>query len=274
MPLRLLTLNVGAPAVSKAYKQLEWLDGRTEDVFVLTETSGGLGSQVLEDVFTAAEYFVIRPALDRHHSNDRGVMIVSKAEATADPVDGSMDFLPSRATGIVIETSGGPLRVLGAYVPQRDVSSQDKAKKRASKERKKLWLEKFSAVLGETASKIPAVLLGDFNLIAPPHRGSFQGFDYTFYGDLTQRHGFLDVFAYLNPAHDDEISVAGNNYGYRIDHAHASETLAPVLLGCEYIHETRTSSRSISDHSALTVHLDLSPTSLRNTQPIAAPSLF
>lgn len=38
MSLRLITVNVGAPSVDRARRQLEWLAARPEDIFVLTET--------------------------------------------------------------------------------------------------------------------------------------------------------------------------------------------------------------------------------------------
>ncbi|MGQ0779125.1 MAG: hypothetical protein ACT4NY_32720 [Pseudonocardiales bacterium] len=119
MSLSLITINVGAPSIERAQRQLQWLVGRPEDVFVLTETKATAGSVFLAEAFTAAGYAVTFP---EHAPGELGVMIVSKIATTADPLGRAMDYLPARAAGVVVETSNGPLRVLGAYVPSRDAT--------------------------------------------------------------------------------------------------------------------------------------------------------
>ena len=51
-----------------------------------------------------------------------GVMIVSKVATTPDPLTQAISYLPARAAGVIVSTSDGPLRVLGAYVPSRDAT--------------------------------------------------------------------------------------------------------------------------------------------------------
>ncbi len=45
MSLSLITVNIGAPSIERARRQLEWLAERPEDIFVLTETKATPGSQ-------------------------------------------------------------------------------------------------------------------------------------------------------------------------------------------------------------------------------------
>jgi exodeoxyribonuclease-3 len=130
MSLSLITVNVGAPSLDRAHRQLRWLAGRPEDVLVLTETKATAGSQFLAEAFTSAGYTVAFPD---HAPGELGVMIVSKLHATLDPLGAAMDYLPARAAGIVIDTTNGPLRVAGVYVPSRD-ATLDKT------ERKRTWI--------------------------------------------------------------------------------------------------------------------------------------
>jgi hypothetical protein len=69
-------------------------------------------SQLLADAFTAAGHSVTFP---HHEPGDLGVMIISKLTTTPDRL--ALDYLPARAAAVLIDTSTGPLRVLGAYVP-------------------------------------------------------------------------------------------------------------------------------------------------------------
>jgi exodeoxyribonuclease-3 len=110
MSLSLLTLNVGAPSLERARRQLEWIAARPEDIFVLTETKATPGSQLLAEGCTAANYSVTFPAYD---PGELGVMIISKVTTTPDSLTGALSYLPARAAGVIIATSDGPLRVLG-----------------------------------------------------------------------------------------------------------------------------------------------------------------
>ena len=93
MSLSLITINVGALSIERSHRQLQWLAGRPEDVFVLTETKATTGSVFLAEAFTAAGYAVTFP---EHLPGELGVMIVSKVAATADPLGTAMDYLPAR----------------------------------------------------------------------------------------------------------------------------------------------------------------------------------
>lgn len=257
MPLSLLTLNLGAPSLDRAQRQLAWLATRPEDVFVLTETKATPGTRHLADTFTAAGYTV---TMLEHSDGELGVMIASKLATRSDPLTDHLDYLPARATGIVIDTDHGPLRVLGAYVPSRD-ATLDKT------ERKKRWITGFLAALDATRNDQPIILLGDLNVLEPdhqpPHRGQFAPFEYDFYRALTHRCGLIDLYRHHHPDRIDHSWARRPELGYRYDHAHATPTLATTLTTCDYLHETRThqpDGTRLTDHSGLTLTLTLTPT--------------
>ncbi|MFD5246065.1 endonuclease/exonuclease/phosphatase family protein [Amycolatopsis sp. NPDC058340] len=269
MPLSLITVNVGAPSLDRARRQLRWLAERSEDVLVLTETKATAGSQFLAEAFTAAGYAVTFP---EHAPGELGVMIISKLAVTPDPLSTAMDYLPARAAGVVVDTTDGPLRVAGAYVPSRD-SSADKT------ERKMTWLQRFQDALDHTANDTPLLLLGDLNVLepthTPAHRGQFAPFEYAFYTGLTDRHHLVDLFRHLHPDQVEHSWARRPELGYRYDHAHGSFTLAERLTVCDYVHETRKIGRGgtrLTDHSGLAVQLTLDPTSTLLTSDPAAAS--
>jgi exodeoxyribonuclease-3 len=279
MSLSLITVNVGAPSLDRAQRQLRWLADRPEQVLVLTETKATAGSQYLAEAFTAAGYVVTFPA---HAPGDLGVMIVSKLAATPDPLGAAMDYLPARAVGVVVDTTEWPLRVVGAYAPSRDATLE-------KTERKKSWIQRFGHALDATASEVPLLLLGDLNVLEPTHqpahRGQFAPFEYAFYTGLTDRYGLVDLFRHLHPDRVEHSWARRPELGYRYDHAHGSRALAERLTSCEYVHETRQASPDgsrLTDHSGLAVRLALTATTaLLTSDPATAaihaepePTLF
>lgn len=255
MPLSLLTVNVGAPSLDRARRQLRWLATRPEDVLVLTETKATAGSEFLAKTFQATGYSVTFPA---HAPGELGVMIVSKLATTLDRLGAALDYLPARAAGIVVDTDEGPLRIVGVYVPSRDATLE-------KTERKKTWIEQFNKALDNTSSNAPVLLVGDYNVLEPghqpPHRGQFAQFEYDFYTGLTERHGLTDLFRHLHPDRVEHSWARRPELGYRYDHAHGSAAAARRLMTCEYIHETRTTAPDgsrLTDHSGLAVTLSLS----------------
>ncbi|WP_233573793.1 endonuclease/exonuclease/phosphatase family protein [Amycolatopsis panacis] len=223
--MSLITVNVGAPSLERAQRQLCWLAERTEDVLVLTETKATAGSQFLAEAFSAAGYAVTFPD---HAPGELGVMIVSKLASTPDPLGATLDYLPARAAGIVLDTADGPLRVIGAYVPSHDATA-------AKTERKKTWIQHFSRALEATASKAP-LLLGDLNVLEPahqpPHRGQFAPVEYDFYTGLTEQHGLADLYRHLHPDSVAHSWARRADLGYRYDHAHGSPTIRDSPCGC------------------------------------------
>ena len=49
--VRLLSLNIGNPSLERARKQCLWLEGRQEDIFVLTETRESRGCEYIKNFF-------------------------------------------------------------------------------------------------------------------------------------------------------------------------------------------------------------------------------
>ena len=49
--LKVMTLNIGNPSLQRVQKQIDWLETRDEDVFVLTETKLSQGCLYLEEYF-------------------------------------------------------------------------------------------------------------------------------------------------------------------------------------------------------------------------------
>lgn len=279
MSLSLITVNVGAPSLDRAQRQLQWLAHRPEDILVLTETKATAGSQYLAEAFTAAGYTVTFPD---HAPGELGVMIVSKLATTPDPLDAAMDYLPARTAGVVVDTDDGPVRVVGAYVPSRDATAE-------KTERKKTWIQRFGRALDATAGERPLLVLGDLNVLEPTHqpahRGQFAPFEYAFYTGLTDRHGLIDLFRHLHPDRVEHSWARRPELGYRYDHAHGSPALAERLTSCDYVHETRQpgpDGSRLTDHSGLAVRLALTATdALLTSDPAMAathaepePTLF
>ncbi|MGX7826893.1 endonuclease/exonuclease/phosphatase family protein [Actinokineospora sp. 24-640] len=268
MPLSLITVNVGAPSLDRAQRQLRWLAERPEDVLVLTETKGTPGSRLLTDAFLASGYSVTFPD---HEPGELGVMIVSKLRTRVDPIGTALDYLPARAAGVIVDTTDGPIRVIGAYVPSRDASL-------AKTERKKTWINGFHTALDATRGDTPVLLLGDLNVLEPnhqpAHRSQFAPFEYDFYTDLTRRHGLVDLFRHLHPDRVEHSWARRADLGYRYDHAHGTATLTPWLTACHYIHTTRENTPQgdrLTDHSGLAIHLQPTPTApLLTSDPTTA----
>ena len=155
--LSLLTLNIGNPSPGRARRQFAWLARRDEHVLVLTETKASAGCRLLAEGFAAAGYAVHWPQAG---PGEYGVMIVSTVTATPDGGFGDrLGYLPSRAAAVILRAPGGPLRVIGLYVPARDASVE-------RTERKRKWLAACYAALATAAGEMPALLLGDRNVPA------------------------------------------------------------------------------------------------------------
>jgi exodeoxyribonuclease III len=164
---------------------------------------------------------------------------------------------------VILPAPGGPLRVIGLYVPSRDASVE-------KTERKRKWLAACDAALASVTSEMPAVVLGDLNVLEPGHQpwySFFAPFEYDFYRTLTGAHGLTDAFRHLH-LQDAEYSWVGRTGdGYRYDHAFCSRSLRDLITACGYLHPPRED--KLSDHSALTLHLDLAPpTALRISDPV------
>jgi exodeoxyribonuclease-3 len=113
--LSLLTLNIGNPSPERARRQLAWLARRDEHILVLTETKASAGCRLLAEGFAAAGYAVHWPQAG---PGEYGTMIAATVAAMPDPGFGDrVGYLPPRAGAVILPAPGGPLRVIGLYVP-------------------------------------------------------------------------------------------------------------------------------------------------------------
>jgi len=253
--LSLLTWNIGNPSADRAERQLEWLAERPEHVLVLTETKASAGCQMIADAFRAAGYDVVCPSLG---PGELGTMIVSRVTVGPDDWASRLRYLPSRATSATVPTSSGPVHLIGLYVPSRDGSPEKTSRKREFLAACRDGLAMVSGTHGRT------ILMGDLNILEPdhqPHYPFFAPFEYGFYRCLLEEFDMVDAFRHMNPTLAEHSWVGRTGDGYRYDHVFCSRSLIDVLTTCDYIAGPRLS--RLSDHSALTVCLNLDPTGNR-----------
>src|SRR5215475_13041792 len=154
--LSLLTVNIGAASRERAGSLLTWLAKRSEDVFLLTETSAGTGTDYLLGQFRTAGYAVVH-TLDRN--GGRGTALVSRVKLHAEPFEHFADAsLPGRLAGAVLDTEPR-LAVLSVYVPSRD-RTLDKT------EKKQTFIASLLAGLDAMPDELRGRLIigGDYNV--------------------------------------------------------------------------------------------------------------
>ena len=162
-------------------------------------------------------------------------MIISRVHAEPGDFTAALGYLPARAAAVALPAPAGKVQVIGAYVPSRDAGLE-------KTERKRKWLAACLDTLAARDPSIPAVLLGDLNVLEPghqPHYPFFVPFEYDFYRALTAEHGLTDAFRHLHPDASEHSWVGRTGDGYRYDHAFCSAGLAAAISTCEYLHEPR-----------------------------------
>lgn len=258
--LKVMTLNIGNPSLQRVQKQIDWLETRDEDVFVLTETKLSQGCLYLEEYFGEVgstlfdygkepKFHVFFP---KSQTEDLGVMILSRFPilSTESCFEKSSPYY-SRLINVCLDFYGNKVGVMGLYVPSRD-SSAEKIK------RKKQFVIDYLNYLKQLGGKkeIPYVICGDLNVLEEkhvPHYRNFLKWEYDFYGRFSH-FGYTDAFRLLHPTENEYSWVGRTNDGYRYDHCFVSKEISKRVAKCCYIHETR--KIPITDHSALTLTLD------------------
>lgn len=244
---RILTINIGAAAEERAGRILRWLRRRTDDVVVLSETSGGPGTELLRAGLEQAGY-VTRVGPE---AGERGVLVASRL-----PVQASLDqmesvSLPCRAQGVVLATKP-QLVLLGVYVPSRDRSPEKIARK------ENFMASLLAALRGLSPSlRENLVLTGDYNAVARDHVPGLPGFfpyEYDFHDELADLG--------LNPAHElrpygghPHSWIGRTGIGYLYDYAHLGAAVAPRLRRCQYLQGPR--QQRLTDHAALAIRVEL-----------------
>lgn len=246
--LRLLTLNIGAAAAPRAAQILRWLRSRADDVIVLTETSGGAGTELLGEGLCASG-FRIRHTWD---PRERGVLLASRIRFARDLSEQVAVTLPCRAPAVVLDTKPRPVTLIGVYIPSRDRSDHKVTRKAA-----------FIASILESLRGLSAaererlVLAGDYNAVARSHEPRLPGF-FPWEYDLHDQLGEIGLL----PAHElrprgnhphSWIGRTGSRYLY--DYVHVGGGLHHSVERCAYLHGPR--QRGLTDHAAVAVRLSI-----------------
>lgn len=259
--LKVMTLNIGNPSLQRVQRQIQWLEQRDEDIFVLTETKLSDGCLYLEEYFgedgatlfdfeKKAEFNVYFP---KSCTGDLGVMVLSRHPILkVNTCFKENDPFYSRMVDIVIDFHGREIGIMGLYVPSRDSSPEKIA-------RKKKFIIQYLLHLKQTSASrnIPYIICGDLNILERahiPHYRNFLKWEYDFY-DRFDHFGYTDAFRLMHPTINEYSWVGRTNDGYRYDHCFISKEHKSHLVDCSYIHETR--KLPITDHSAMTMTLSL-----------------
>lgn len=251
-----LSLNIGNPSLERARKQCKWLEKRSEDVFILTETKVSQGCSYIEDFFIQYGYdlFSMNSSLNfsvsfpKSRTGDLGVMIVSKHQIIKSSnyfTDDSIFY--SRQLESVISINDKIMSVVGLYVPSRDRSVE-------KIQRKKTFVNNIEKFM-EDSQNASRVIMGDLNILDRnhiPQYSSFFDWEYNFYDKIIDE-GYIDVYKYCNREKQEYSWVGRTNNGYRYDYGFVSSDLKNSILSCRYIHDTR--KNGLTDHSAIVIEL-------------------
>jgi exodeoxyribonuclease-3 len=246
--LSILTINVGAAAITRAGDMLRWLAARPEDVFLLTETSNGTGTAYVLERFRRAGFAVVHTP---DPNGDRGTALVSRVRVARRLSGLSGITIPGRVAAAVLATEPA-VAVVGVYVPSRDRSTDKTEKKQA-------FVESFLAALGklplDTLDRL--IVGGDYNVIARTHRPLHPGFLPFEFGLLEQlaAHGLVDAHEQCAPGEQPYSWIGRTGDGYRYDYFHVGKELAGHIASCAYLHETR--EQRLTDHAAVTLTLGM-----------------
>lgn len=254
--LQIMTLNIGNPSIDRARRQVAWLEERSEDVFVLSETKKSAGCNYIEEYFTQygfdlltmgseKRYFVYFP---KSRTDDLGVMVISKIPIQNTYTIFSEDHIyRTRFAGCDLVYNNKHLRIIGIYVPSRDGSEKKITRKKG------FCVDTAKHI--KTLENLSTVICGDFNIIDRGHKPSYTTFldwEYSFY-DFFGKEGYLDAFKHCYPDKQEYSWVGRTDGGYRYDYFFVSEMLKHNIADCSYLHETRT--ESLTDHSAVILKL-------------------
>lgn len=246
--MRLLTLNVSAPTRERARGLLEHLWPAQDDVWVLTETTGGEGTRLIAQICRAAGHEVLLS--DRSAGGGRGVMVVGRGvDVRVEDLPGP-EVLPGRVLPVRVEAGSGTVRVLGVYGAASDPVRYSSA---AQRTRKREWTAAFLDWLHrwrQVDPDLPAVLIGDLNWVDPLHEARLPHVlpeETAALAALDGRHGLVDAFRAAHPGRAAVSWVDHSGAGCRYDHAFVTPDL-PVVA-CDLDQEPRVG--GLTDHAAL-----------------------
>lgn len=256
--IKILSLNIGNPSLSRAARQCEWLSMRDEDVFVLTETKNSQGCSYIEDYFINQSYTLFNHnsetefnvCFPRSVTGDLGVMIITKHKiAKTRCVFDNNSIYYSRQIETSIKHKNMNLKIMGLYVPSRDRSEK-------KIQRKKNFIDVITKRINNFQNST-SIIMGDLNILDRnhfPHYSTFYKWEYDFYDDIIKS-GYIDAYRYCNPATNEYSWVGRTGDGYRYDYCFVLGDLIQNVVRCSFDHETR--DLKLTDHSAITVELCL-----------------
>ncbi len=250
MPMiTIATINIGAASKERARSILDkWLIQVPADVYVLTETSEGQGTELILSEFRNSGWSVFQlPTAPK----DRGAAVVTRISASLVTELPPTDPAPGRSVVIDLSTLP-PIRLIGMYVPNR---GNDWAKTERKEKFLSCWLAYMQGLDSGTRQRI---LLGDLNVVPNPQHPIFlpqQRFEYDWLAQLQTRAGLRDAAVGLGAGHE-STWVAHTGEGYTYDHIFMSAELMSRASHFRYDHSSR-EDRTITDHSALLVDLQL-----------------
>src|SRR6266511_4132043 len=226
--LSFLTVNIGAASRDWAESLLTWLAKQSGDVFLLTETGAGPGTDYLLTRFRDAGYAVVHTP---DGNGDRGAALVSRVTLHPAPFPHFADVsLPGRLAGAVLDTEPR-IAVLSVYVPSRD-RSLDKT------EKKQAFIGSLLAGLDAMPAELRGRLVigGDYNVIARDHRPLHPGFLPFEFGllEALERHGFGDAHQHCAPGAQAHSWIGRTGDGYRYDYFHVGSELGSQIKACAY----------------------------------------
>ncbi len=263
--IRIGTLNIGAAAKERAKRILrEWIMPLNLDVYVLTETSEGAGSQFLFAEFTAAGWSVRKRPL---REGDRGVFIASRIMTSEFSQYPNSEYSNGRAVVVELETTPS-VQLVGMYVPNR---GNDFTKTQRKKDFMDTWMQFFQ---DRQVSHHHRIVLGDLNIVPKSQSPKFlpqDSFEYLWYDRLCGQVGLYDAALANRRSQHESTWVAHTGEGYTYDHILPSNNLKNRVIDFVYDHSTRAMG-SITDHSALILTVQLDAVTRLKTHPLGVPS--
>lgn len=252
--LTVLTLNVAAPTRQRARGLLELLWPAGDDIWVLTETSGGEGTRLIAGVCRAAGHTVL---LSDHRAGDgRGVMVVGRrAGAALEEGVPAPVLLPGRVLPVQVVLRGWTLRLAGVYGAASDPVRYSSA---AQRQRKRDWIAGLQTWLTgwRAAHPGPGAVVGDLNLADPAHDAELRHVlpeETAALAAMGTEHGLVDAYRRRHPDSREVSWVDHSGLGCRYDHAFVTADAAPAVVACDLVHDPRAA--GLTDHSALRLTL-------------------
>lgn len=253
--LSLLALNVSAPTRDRGRGLLELLWPAEDDLWVLTETSGGEGTRLIDQVSRAAGHQVL--ATDPKEGGGRGVMVVGRSpgvELSREDLP-PPTLLPGRVLSLRVALGEEVLRVAAVYGAASDPVRYSSA---AQRQRKRDWLVAFADWLRAWAAAdpdTPRLLVGDLNLVDPINDGGLRYVlpeETAAYEALTSGHGLVDAWRVAHPGSTEPSWVDHSGARCRYDHAFVDSGLAQRVAACDL--DQAPGESGLTDHAALRLH--------------------